>query len=706
MSDKIDLRPIASGYRSVNGLNDDFDKIVVAFDNTLSRDGTGPNEMQAPLDMNSERIINLPEPTTPTEPARLQEVQEVLVAVDNLEAAVNTATDAAQDAQNAAAQAAADAAEASQAAIDAIAATAFKADVTGGNLTAPNAEAFRKTLVAPKVVDINQEATAQLAATYAYTSNLPFVYNGDTDLTITPNFSGATTNAQRFAILKAACDWQSKTILTGYGRIKIILPDGVTDFGTEAIIRRSDQPSLWLEASAFPTYMDITSISVSPVSGTLYEVTVGVGTPLPNHVTTNSAIGAIFVAGDNDARAFCGGHQVRTVAPNRLSYTYRARYQTAPVAPTTFIRTVLQGRTQSQIAIPFATLAWSGGTAAVEGFFNLSENATAYSRYLGWSWTGTDATTDGTVLGMARNGSYWYCMDNDVFVGGPTKSVRTANGGSFYANRCAFGGNDYAPSFTPVTTQDGGELNLVRCSGGGARTGVISIGQGTVGALNSNMFSGGQFYVVELLGSAVRAYPNILSYGPSTGALSLDQGASVIVASGGNVLTVQNSALGLAWKNGAKIIGVPTFASNTLDAQDTGNVLSANGIWITDTAAALSMNLTSLTTGALTVADAVPRLLLVDGATTAIVNGDAGNLRLSAHSTSRDIFFGHATTTQATWRTSDSSFLIGANKVLGARQAAVTKPTGGTTIDAECRTALNTLIDRLGTLGHGLIANT
>lgn len=591
-----------------------------------------------------------------------------------------------------------------QAAAEAV--VAGKADIDGGNLTTLNATDFRKATITPRMVDPIQAATAQLAATYAYTSGFPFLYGGDADLTITPNFSGAVTNADRFAILKAACDWQSTCVLTGYGRIKIILPDGPTDFGTQAIIRRSGQPPLWLEASAFPTYMDIQSISVSSVAGTLYEVTVGVATPLPAHVNVGSAIGAIFVAGDNDARAFCGGQQVRTVAPDRLSYTYRARFQTAPVAPTTFTRTTVQGRVQSQIAIPYATLLWSGGTAAVEGFFNLSEGAIAYSRYLGWSWNGTDATTDGTVLGMAREGAYWYCMDNDVFVGGPTKSVRCANGGSFYANRCAFGGNDYAPSFTPVTTQDGGELNLVRCSGGGARTGVVSIGQGTVAALNSNMFSGGQFYVVELLGSSVRMYPNIFAYGPATGALSLDQGASAIVASGGNILTVQNSVLGIAWKNGSKIVGVPTFASNTTDAQDTGNILSANGVWITDTAAALSMNLLNLTTGNLSVVDAVPRLLLVDGATTAIVNGDAGNLRLSAHSTSRDIFFGHATTTQATWKTSNSTFLIGANQVLKAREAAVTKPTGGVVVDAECRTALNALIDRLGTLGHGLIANT
>lgn len=45
--------------------------IVAAVENTLSRDGTGPNQMLASLDMNSQRIINLPVPLGNNEPTRL-----------------------------------------------------------------------------------------------------------------------------------------------------------------------------------------------------------------------------------------------------------------------------------------------------------------------------------------------------------------------------------------------------------------------------------------------------------------------------------------------------------------------------------------------------------------------------------------------------------------------------------------------------------
>lgn len=40
-------------------INDNFKELQKAVENTLSRDGTAPNFMDADLDMNSYRIINL-----------------------------------------------------------------------------------------------------------------------------------------------------------------------------------------------------------------------------------------------------------------------------------------------------------------------------------------------------------------------------------------------------------------------------------------------------------------------------------------------------------------------------------------------------------------------------------------------------------------------------------------------------------------------
>lgn len=55
---KITLPTIESGYLSTEALNAAFDAIETALDNTVSRDGSTPNQMNADLDLNGYRIIN------------------------------------------------------------------------------------------------------------------------------------------------------------------------------------------------------------------------------------------------------------------------------------------------------------------------------------------------------------------------------------------------------------------------------------------------------------------------------------------------------------------------------------------------------------------------------------------------------------------------------------------------------------------------
>lgn len=57
-------------------INANSTSIEAALENTLSRDGTTPNEMDVDLDMNSNRILNLPVPVSATEPLRLQDLSD------------------------------------------------------------------------------------------------------------------------------------------------------------------------------------------------------------------------------------------------------------------------------------------------------------------------------------------------------------------------------------------------------------------------------------------------------------------------------------------------------------------------------------------------------------------------------------------------------------------------------------------------------
>lgn len=65
------LADLQNENTAVLAINNNNDAIETASDNFLSRDGTSPNTMLAPIDMNSQRITNLPTPIGATEPLRL-----------------------------------------------------------------------------------------------------------------------------------------------------------------------------------------------------------------------------------------------------------------------------------------------------------------------------------------------------------------------------------------------------------------------------------------------------------------------------------------------------------------------------------------------------------------------------------------------------------------------------------------------------------
>lgn len=101
-----DLTSIQNDPTAVDTINDNSAILEGAFDRVLFRDGTAPNNMEADLDMNSHKILNLPAPRSPLEPARLKDVGD--------------APTYAQDAAESAAEAAASAAEAAATAADVI----------------------------------------------------------------------------------------------------------------------------------------------------------------------------------------------------------------------------------------------------------------------------------------------------------------------------------------------------------------------------------------------------------------------------------------------------------------------------------------------------------------------------------------------------------------------------------------------------------
>lgn len=76
---KLELNDLTS-FRSglISTFNTNNELIEAEFENTISRDGTSPNEMEADFDMNGNRILNLPGPVSDTEPLRLVDLTDFL----------------------------------------------------------------------------------------------------------------------------------------------------------------------------------------------------------------------------------------------------------------------------------------------------------------------------------------------------------------------------------------------------------------------------------------------------------------------------------------------------------------------------------------------------------------------------------------------------------------------------------------------------
>lgn len=142
---------------SFGGQNSENEKISLAIDDMLSRKaGDEPNAMETDLDMNSNRILNLPEPVADQEPVRkadfdaleAQLESEVDAAVADANSATNTALNAANTANASAANADEKAAEAEDA-ILALQVVTIGDFATGFTITARNQVALYDDGVAP-----------------------------------------------------------------------------------------------------------------------------------------------------------------------------------------------------------------------------------------------------------------------------------------------------------------------------------------------------------------------------------------------------------------------------------------------------------------------------------------------------------------------------------------------------------------------------
>lgn len=76
-----DLSSLTNEQTAIASINANNTKIETAIENTISRDGAFPNEMEGNIDMNSHRILNLQAAANNTEPVRKQEFDDILTTI-------------------------------------------------------------------------------------------------------------------------------------------------------------------------------------------------------------------------------------------------------------------------------------------------------------------------------------------------------------------------------------------------------------------------------------------------------------------------------------------------------------------------------------------------------------------------------------------------------------------------------------------------
>ena len=115
MANKVELNKLesisANDAAAVLLINNNFEAIQEEFNNTLSRDGTVPNYMDAELDMNSRRIINTAEPVSDFDVVNKKYFDEHVGNAQAYAEAAAASASQAEEAKRDAASLAADAAE-------------------------------------------------------------------------------------------------------------------------------------------------------------------------------------------------------------------------------------------------------------------------------------------------------------------------------------------------------------------------------------------------------------------------------------------------------------------------------------------------------------------------------------------------------------------------------------------------------------------
>jgi hypothetical protein len=188
-----DLTDLTNEISAVTNINNNSATIVTAFDNTLSRDGTSPNQMNADIDLNSNDLLNVGTINTTNLVVGGSNLNsEVQTAVNAATSATASETAAATSATEAATSATNAATDATQVA-DALAGIGFAAGGTTGQVLAKRSNTDWDTEWVDETGGVATAATRSILAGLSTALNIAYLTESNREGTFQWNSSNLST---------------------------------------------------------------------------------------------------------------------------------------------------------------------------------------------------------------------------------------------------------------------------------------------------------------------------------------------------------------------------------------------------------------------------------------------------------------------------------------------------------------------------------
>ena len=341
------------------------------------------------------------------------------------------------------------------------------------------------------VMNVRDFANGDLAARAAFDAKVPLnVLSGESAKIICNPTAGDD--------FKAMCLWFAQCDKAEDATFYIELADGGHTVNTYVELYNTNI-AVDLRGSGTPDEILISSISYGTINGdNIVTATVTLPTAIPASYSVGDPVGMQNIQGDNDATSASGGQIIKSIALNRLSFTFDFfSPKGQPTSPTILNNSIVNGIENNKALFPKSWLrcdpAWDGG--AIEGFINLYTGSRMIMRYIGLKYNGAGqipGPDERDMLFAKNNGSFFWLYDKVVIAGTGDKNIRLYNQAGIYINRSCIGSAAKGDRWLDIA--NGCAAVAIRSSFGGAGEHGITVGDGSVLTLTSC-----------ILGSATRA---------------------------------------------------------------------------------------------------------------------------------------------------------------------------------------------------------